>query len=276
MLNKSSKCVIFLFILMLEFSLIFSFSVAWEDYDDYDDYDNYDDYPPENYQYKLGVQKGTTLLYEFTFINRSIVEQLAEVNEFYASFTDTQTGDQIKWVVCDIGETEAFWLIKVNRYRGSDDQFRGSTSCKVFKHPQDLASEMFTNDNINLNFLPVDTEHYIEAFGYKIPEDDWYCYTDASQIIVDFTAIGGYIAYIYEFNPGGQLSGFYIHDRGKLVIAFELVDSWMDYSFIASDMTIAIVITATIACAIYLRDKSKKKSSSPAKKLLKLMENSRN
>lgn len=227
-------------------------------------------------QYELGITENYFLTYEYTYLNATLVEELWYIDDFYDTFIYNQQGDQLQWLIYDIDEEPNFWTIRVAKYGGENlDQFAGNFTTKAFKTPELLANDTFIDLEGAYNFIPMEVNSYLSEFSTLIPaEDSKYCSVNGSRVTFNYTAIGGFRTFIYEFNEQGMMSNLYLYDEGRFVVRFTLVSHGPNIQPYITVWVTLIIIGVISAVALYVIDRRKKKT--PMHELHAIMRNARN
>lgn len=222
-----------------------------------------------NNQYKLGLKERTVLIYEFSTVNTTLLDILAEYDYSYKELSDIPEGFTTKWVINNIDSKKNNWTISANLFTGDNlDVYSGNLQTVCFRSPELFSISVFNSSDVFLDFLPVDVTEYLLEFNSCIPDlfNDT-CYINDKSIIFDFRPLGYNDTIIYQYNTQGILEEYNILYGSQAALSRILIKSNRQqepfHSFIILIIIIISILSLIGFVIIYkykLKGKSPKKS----------------
>ncbi len=252
---KTTRIIFLLFVVIFTIPIRFSFS---------------------NSQYKLGFKEGTVLIYEFSTVNTTLLDILAEYDYSYNELIDIPEGFAIKWVINNIKSQKTNWTISANLFTGDNlDEYSGNLQTICFRSPELFSNSVFNSSDVFLDFLPIDVTEYLLNFDSYIPDlfNDT-CYINDKSINFDFTPIGYKDTTKYQYNTQGILEEYNILCDNQVALSKVLIKSYKQqepfHSFIILFIVIASILSLIGFVIIYkYRQKKKAPKKSRTRKYLK-------
>ena len=141
----------------------------------------------------LGITENTVLIYEYTEIDKELIEYLGEEDDVYKSYKDVEKGDRFKLTFPIIVENEDFWHIVVETHSGENlDILTSSYAIWVYKSTSDLLQQINKEENVSFLLFPEDSNQYMEELNATLDPDeyDYGFEVRNSAILLDFTPLG--------------------------------------------------------------------------------------
>ncbi|MHA1499389.1 MAG: hypothetical protein ACTSRT_17810 [Promethearchaeota archaeon] len=227
--------------------------------------------------YNIGFQPNAEITYEYSYINITLLIQLAIEDYSYSGYYSIPQGFQIKWVVGSIVERSNYWIVSANVYRGeSFTENAGSFETFVYKNPEDLSFELFNGTGNELYFIPPNVTEYLSLVNQSIPAPDrTYSFAFNNSIVFDHTQLSSNDTIRYEYNLHGIMTSYQIFYNHSLAFTLELKTFSLG-GFDPLLLTVIISIstsTALITTYIILKKRKLKKAKNrkrfKTKKLLR-------
>lgn len=226
--------------------------------------------------YSLGFQTNAEMVYEYSYINITLLIQLATEDYSYSGLFAIPQGVQIKWFVYSIIDSSDHWTVNADVYRGeSFSELVGDLETSVYKNPENLSRELFNGTGNELYFVPINAIDYLSVLNQNIPlPAQVYSFTLNNSIVFDYTKLGSNDTLRHTFNEHGIMSHYQIFYNGSLAFSLEL----KNFSLGGFEPLLLVVIitssTSMVLISLYIirrrnQKKSKKKKNIKAQKLLK-------
>lgn len=213
--------------------------------------------------YRLGFKTYRDVVWEYTYLNYTLIQLLVDENILSDSYLDKKVGDQEKFYIDemefnsngDLGGI-AHWRVFFYYYKGTNLQNGGGKQIEdrwysnVAKDPTDAAPTWESGSNYFSNrFIPVNASNYLSELVTAIRNPS---ITSSGSSLID-TNIENVINYtkIYTYNENGIQEIRCRYYNSMLVYKFELVYyGAIQYlpSEIWSMVIIVLVITVILIC----------------------------
>lgn len=200
--------------------------------------------------YSLNFEQGKDIIWEVTYIDYVLVQNLIDEGVLKESFLKKEIGQQRKYWIEDIQSQSDRWKILFHIYDGTNLENSKGTELgngwhkNVAKDPSDAAPNWATADSLFTNyFIPLSISEYLAELVLYIGKSN--ITSSGSSLIYDNSVNGRNDMKILTYNNYGVRQNYSLYYKGSLAYRYDMVyygESYFDLNLQNSMLFIGITI----------------------------------